>query len=181
MPARRAAFLDRDGVVVETDVRNGKPYAVRSLDRLVLLPGVAAAVARLREAGYAVFLVTNQPDVGNGLVPAETVAAMHQRLGRELDLDGVYCCPHSQTAGCTCRKPQPGLLLQAASEHGLDLAVSVMIGDRAGDVEAGRRAGCRTVFLDLGYAEPGPAAADLTAASLPEAVERLLAGEQKSR
>lgn len=170
----RAAFLDRDGVVIETDVRNGKPYAVRSLSRVVLLPGVEDAVAQLRAGGFKVFLITNQPDIGNGLVQPEIVEAMHALLAERLRLDGVYCCPHSQNAACDCRKPRPGLLLRAAREHGIDLLSSVMVGDRAGDVEAGRRAGCRTVFIDRSYAEAAPADADARVAVLPAAVSWIL-------
>ncbi len=171
---RPAVFLDRDGVVIETDVVNGKPYAIRDLAALKLLPGVADATDRLKSAGFALVVVTNQPDIANGKVAAETVEAMHDDLRNRLPLDAIYCCPHSQGAGCDCRKPEPGMLTRAAKEHALDLARSFMVGDRKSDVEAGRRAGCRTVFIDCGYAEGPPATCDATVRDLPEAANWIL-------
>ena len=153
---RRAVFLDRDGVVNRAVVRQGRPYPPPSISDLRLLPGVREACSRLREAGFALILVTNQPDIARGIVSAEEVAEMNQRLQRFLQLHGVCVCPHDDSARCSCRKPQPGLLFEAARVWDIDLEASFIVGDRWRDVEAGHRAGCQAIFVDHGYAEQRP-------------------------
>jgi D-glycero-D-manno-heptose 1,7-bisphosphate phosphatase len=181
--ARPAIFLDRDGVLNRALVVAGKPYAPRALADFRLLPGVKAAVARLRASGFEVVVVTNQPDIGNGLVEAEVVAAMHDRLRVATGIQHIYCCPHRQDENCACRKPRPGMLLAAAQELGLDLASSWMVGDRQGDVVAGKAAGCRTVFIDRGYFGDRryDTAADLTATTLPGAVAMICNERSRSQ
>jgi len=173
---RPAVFLDRDGVLNRCEVVNGKPYAPRRLRDFRLLPGVADAVRALKDAGFLLVVATNQPDIGNGLVAAATVAAMHDRLRARLPLDAIELCPHKQAAGCGCRKPKPGMLRRAARRLGISLADSVMVGDRASDIAAGKAAGCRTIFIDRRYRESGPVGADAIARSLPAAVRVILAG-----
>ena len=151
----RAVFLDRDGVLNEAVIREGKPYPPADADELKVTTGAREALEALRAAGYLLVVVTNQPDVARGTQTREAVDAIHARLRRELPLDAVYACCHDGD-GCDCRKPKPGLLLQAAAEMGIDLGRSFMVGDRWRDVDAGARAGCRTVFLDFGYRERGP-------------------------
>jgi len=155
-----AVFLDRDGVLNRSEVRDRKPYAPRRLEDFRLLPNAARSVARLKQAGFRVIVVTNQPDIGNGLVGREVVEAMHERLQARVPVDAVRMCPHSQTAGCDCRKPKPGLLLQAAIEFDIDLPRSFMVGDRASDISAANNAGCKSVFVNRGYAETPPKYAD---------------------
>src|SRR5262245_66529159 len=111
---RRAVFLDRDGVLVRAEVREGKSYAPRRLEDFRLLPGTAESVRMLRDHGFPTIVVTNQPDIGNGLVAAEIVDAMHAIMRRKLPLDAIEVCPHRQTDNCACRKPKSGLLLAAA-------------------------------------------------------------------
>jgi len=171
---RRAVFLDRDGVINRSLVRDGKPYAPRRLADFRLLPGAANAVRALREAGLLVIVVTNQPDIGNGLIAAATVEAMHETLRRRAPVDDIFLCPHAQGAHCDCRKPNPGMLLQAAARWCIDLPHSFLVGDRRSDVVAGQVAGCYTIFLDRGYAETRPADADHYATSLPSAARRIL-------
>jgi D-glycero-D-manno-heptose 1,7-bisphosphate phosphatase len=119
--------------------------------------------------------VSNQPDVGAGLTSRETVDAMNDRLRSSMPLDAVKICFHTSAQRCDCRKPLPGMLLEAAIEMDIDLSASVMVGDRASDVEAGAAAGCRTIFVDLGYtAEPRPARPDKVVASLSEATDWIL-------
>ena len=177
--ARRCVFLDRDGVLNRAEVRDGKPYAPRALPDFRLLPGAAEAVRRLKAAGFIVVVVTNQPDIGNGLVDEATVAAMHARLKARVPVDDVRVCPHAQNQNCACRKPAPGMLLAAARDLGLDLPGSFMVGDRLGDVAAGAAAGCRTVFIDRGYAETrrarGGTPFNTPGAPPPDAVVRTLA------
>jgi D-glycero-D-manno-heptose 1,7-bisphosphate phosphatase len=174
--AGKAVFVDRDGVLNRSTVRGGKPYAPRRLEEFRLLPGAAASLRALKSAGYAVVVVTNQPDIGNGLIAREIVEAMHARLRARAPVDAIEMCSHRQDEGCDCRKPRPGMLLNAARRLRLSLPDSIVVGDRAGDVAAGKAAGCRTVFVDRGYAETGTIEPDAKARSLPEAVRLILAG-----
>ena len=173
---RSAVFLDRDGVINRSLVRDGKPYAPRRLADFRLLPGVTRAVDKLRAAGFLIVVVTNQPDIGNDLVDAPIVDAMHARLRAKIRIDSIMVCPHRQDAGCACRKPKPGMLLGAAARYDVDLGASYMIGDRYKDVEAGRHAGCRTVWIRVtgqDSREPsGPA--DYEAPTLAEAAAWIL-------
>jgi D-glycero-D-manno-heptose 1,7-bisphosphate phosphatase len=162
-------FLDRDGVINEAIVRDGKPFSPRTLDELVVCADAPAALALLRRAGYALVVVTNQPDVARGAQQRATIDAMHARLRAELPLDAIYSCFHDDADACACRKPRPGLLLDAARDLDLDLAQSFMVGDRWRDIAAGAAAGCRTVFVDHGYTERRPSAFDHRVTSLADA------------
>jgi D-glycero-D-manno-heptose 1,7-bisphosphate phosphatase len=166
---RRAVFLDRDGVVNRAILRGGKPYPPATLSDLRLLPGVREACRKLREAGFALILITNQPDIARGVTTAQQVAEIHTRLQRYLQLDAIQVCPHDDSAECNCRKPKPGLLLEAARKLDIDLAASFVVGDRWRDVEAGQRAGCRPIFVDNGYHEQRPIGPYLRVHSLREA------------
>lgn len=170
-----AIFLDRDGVINHNDVRNGRPYAPTSLDELHILPQVPEAVQALKDAGYLIIVATNQPDVGAGRQTREMVDAMNERIRQTVHFDDVEVCYHVDQDNCNCRKPKPGMLLNAIARHGIDATKSWMIGDRWRDVDAGRAAGCRTVFIDHGYAnDPRPRNPDIVARSLAEAVPMVL-------
>jgi D-glycero-D-manno-heptose 1,7-bisphosphate phosphatase len=173
---KSAVFLDRDGVINASIVRDGKPYPPPTLAELAILPGVPDALASLRSAGYALVVVTNQPDVARGAQRREVVEAMHARLRNELPLDAIYTCFHDDADRCTCRKPAPGLLLDGARDLDLDLSQSFMVGDRWRDLEAGTAAGCRTIFVDHGYAERQPQTFDRRVTSLADAAAWILAG-----
>jgi D-glycero-D-manno-heptose 1,7-bisphosphate phosphatase len=173
-----AVFLDRDGVLNRTAIRDGKPCPPASALELHILPGVPEALQALRAGGYRLVVVTNQPDVARGTMARESVEGIHQRLTRELALDAILTCFHDDSDECSCRKPKPGLLLKAAEDFGIDLGRSFMIGDRWRDVEAGRRAGCRTFFIDYGYLEKQPGCCDTRVASLSAAAQVILAGLQ---
>lgn len=176
---KRAIFLDRDGTInVEKD------YLIAPAD-LVLLPGVGAALRRGREAGYLLIVVTNQSGVARGYFTATAVEELHDHLQRELlpygvQIDAFYFCPHHPEHGagpCDCRKGEPGMLLQAARDHHIDLAASWMIGDKRSDVEAGNNAGCRSILVRTGYGEQegeGLPPATRIADSLAAAVELIL-------
>lgn len=150
---RPAVFLDRDGVINRVDVRRGIPYPPASLRDLAILPRVPESLRTLRADGYALIVVTNQPDVARGTASLESVARIHARLEASLALDAILTCFHDNADACDCRKPKPGLLLQAAEAFRIDLSSSFMVGDRWRDIEAGRRAGCRTIWIDGGYLE----------------------------
>jgi len=152
--ANRAVFLDKDGTLIENVPFNDDPARIR------LLPGAAEGIRSLSEAGYRLFVVTNQPGIARGYFLKQAMAAIRSRL-RELIADagghlgGFYYCPHEPGApiaayalDCDCRKPRPGLILRAAWEHDLDLHRSFMVGDILDDVEAGRRAGVKTILVN---------------------------------
>jgi D-glycero-D-manno-heptose 1,7-bisphosphate phosphatase len=169
MIMRRAVFLDRDGVLNRAVLRDGKPFPPLSLSELRLLPGVREACRRLRESGYLLVMVTNQPDISRGLVSEREIESMNRYLRLYFHLDDVKVCPHDDCDECECRKPKPGLLLEAARQWNVDLAASYFVGDRWRDVEAGQRAGCRAVFIDYNYRERRPQAPYRRVRSLAEA------------
>lgn len=170
----RAIFLDRDGVINRAMVREGKPYPPATLAELEILPGVPEALRRLKANGFLLIVVTNQPDVARGLTPRATVEAFHACLREQLPLDDFRTCYHDSGDHCACRKPKPGLLVQAAVDWGIDTKQCFMIGDRWRDMEAGQHAGCWTIFIDCGYAEQQPECCDYRVASLLDAATIIL-------
>jgi len=174
---RRAVFLDRDGVINRALVRNRKPYAPWHLGEFRLLPGVTDAVAALKSVGFLVIVVTNQPDLGDGLMTPEALEAMHTRLSARVAVDAILVCPHRRDEGCECRKPKPGLIHRAAADWSIDVRRSYLVGDRATDIVAGVAAGLYTLFLDRGYAELLIEQPDLKVGSLRQAVRRILTRE----
>nr|WP_246140147.1 HAD family hydrolase [Geothermobacter ehrlichii] len=181
---RPAVFLDRDGTLIEE-----RDYLCRPED-VVLLPGAAEAVCRLNRAGIAVVVVTNQSGVARGYFDLAVVGRIHRHLDRQLAcsgarIDGYYVCPHHPTEGdtpwrcdCECRKPKPGLLLRAATEMGIDLSRSFMIGDKISDLQAGEKAGCLSLLVRTGYGEwvltSHPHRAERAFSSLAAAVDFVL-------
>ncbi len=144
------------------------------------MPGVPEACETLRRAGFVLLVVTNQPDIARGVQDRAVVDEFHALLLRALPIDAVYVCPHDDADGCNCRKPAPGMLLEAARDLNLDLGNSVMVGDRWRDVEAGQRAGCRTVFIDRGYSEPAPTNPDAVASDLGGAAAWITSVERRT-
>jgi D-glycero-D-manno-heptose 1,7-bisphosphate phosphatase len=173
---RRAVFLDRDGVLNASVVRDGKPFPPDKVGELVVLPDARAATDALKAAGYVLLVVTNQPDVGRGTQTREAVDAIHARMRQELPaLDAIYSCFHGQDEdGCDCRKPRPGMIVNGAREWDVDPKASFLVGDRWRDIEAGVAAGCRTVFLDRQYKERQPSAFDAKVTSLADAAAWIL-------
>ncbi len=174
MAAARAVFLDRDGVLTRAVTRDGKPYAPMRLEDMELTPGAREAVARLRRAGFLAIAVTNQPDVARGALERPVAEAMQEKLLGLLALDDIRACYHDDADGCACRKPLPGMLVDAAERFNIDLAASFMVGDRWKDVSAGKAAGCAAIWIDRGYDEPKPKDSDFTVSSLDEAVSVIL-------
>lgn len=178
---RRAAFLDRDGVI------NQKPPEgeyVTSWEGMRFLPGVAEAIRLLLRAGFRVIVVSNQRCVAKGLISTSDLELIHQRMCEELAaagarIDAVYYCPHENEPRCNCRKPAPGMLFTAARARNIDLKASWMIGDSDSDIAAGSRAGCRTARI-LKKNEMQDPRADVFAPSLLEAVRQILSRERLS-
>ncbi len=174
----RAVFLDRDGVLNKAVIREGRPYPPSGLFELEVAPGVDKGCKALRDAGYLLIGITNQPDVPRGKTEKKVVEEINGYLTARLAMDSIRVCYHDDADGCECRKPKPGLILEAAGERKIDLSASFMVGDRWKDVEAGRRAGCRTVLIDNDYAEPGKSAPTFTVSSFEEAVQVILGKEK---
>lgn len=166
--------MDRDGVLNEAIVRDGLPFPPPRLNDLRLIPGVLQACRDLRLAGLMLFCVTNQPDVARGSTRLEDVEAINREIRLGLGLDEVAACFHDDVHHCECRKPKPGMLISLAQNYQVDLTQSFMVGDRWRDIEAGRRAGCRTIFIDNAYRERRPARPDLICSSLAEAAAWIL-------
>jgi D-glycero-D-manno-heptose 1,7-bisphosphate phosphatase len=175
---RRAVFLDRDGVISRALEREGLPYPPTSLGEFQIFPEVPEACRRLKQAGFLLVVVTNQPDVGRRTLNQEIVEAIHAEMCRQLPIDRVEVCYHpgKGQSDCDCRKPKPGMLLRAAKELGIDLEQSWMVGDRWRDIDCGHAAGCRTIFIDRGYTEALKQQPNFRAKNLLEAAEIILAG-----
>jgi len=169
-----AVFLDRDGVLNRVAVKDGVPHPPDHLGEFAFLPGVPEALRLLREAGFPVVVVTNQPDVARGTQTRERVEEMNEHVRAELPVLDVLTCYHDTAEGCGCRKPKPGLLLAAARRWRLDLDRSFMIGDRWSDIAAGQAAGCRTVLLDRPFSGRNHCTPDYCAADLRQAVRWIL-------
>jgi D-glycero-D-manno-heptose 1,7-bisphosphate phosphatase len=152
---KAAVFLDRDGVINRALERDGKPYPPRSLEEFQILPEVPEACAKLKSAGFLLVVATNQPDVGRGTLAKETVETIHEFLKRQLPIDRIEVCYHpgKGQSDCACRKPKPGMLIQAAKSLEIDLKESWMVGDRWRDIDCGHAAGCRTILIERGYDE----------------------------
>lgn len=155
-------------------VCEGKPYPPQRLEDFQILPGVAEALWSLRRAGFLLIVATNQPDIGRGVQRREVVEAMHRILYRRLPVDDIKVCYDTENSGCTCYKPKPGMLLDAATEYGIDLTGSYMVGDRWRDVGAGKAAGCCTIFIDRHYNEPLLDLPDLVCSDLSEATAYIM-------
>lgn len=171
---RKAVFLDRDGVLNQAIVKDGKPFPPRTPGELCILDEAFEGCQRLAAAGFTLICVTNQPDVARGIISAENLAAINAAVTNQLGLDEMRACPHSDEDHCHCRKPKPGMLLDAARHHGLDLSRCYMVGDRWRDIDAGLAAGCRTIFIDYGYAERRPEGMNFICKSLAEAAQFIL-------
>jgi D-glycero-D-manno-heptose 1,7-bisphosphate phosphatase len=173
MPAdqRRAIFFDRDGTLMEDAHYCGDPARVK------VFPGVPGALRRLKQAGFGVFIITNQSGIGRGLISEAQYAAVQEEFLRQAGRDSIdasYYCPDAPGVPSDCRKPEPGMVLHAAEAHHIDLSGSYFVGDKSADIECGRRAGTRTVLVLTGYGRDQKCAADLTCRDAVEAVEIII-------
>ena len=174
MGARKAVFLDRDGVINDCNVTNGKPIAPKTFKEFKLYQGIKTQLTRLKKSGFYLVVITNQPDVGNKITSLNQVEKMHDYLISETEIDSVLACYHSQNAGCSCRKPRLGLFYSAAEEADIGPNLSFMIGDRNSDILAGNEFGCRSIFIDRSYAENLTAQPWCVVRDLEEAVDKIL-------
>ena len=167
----KAVFLDRDGVINYSVVREGKPYPPDTVEDFRFYEDVEGALLTLKSLGYLLVIVTNQPDVATGKQAREIVESMHQIIKLKLPIDLINVCYEVDSADCRCYKPKPGMLLEASHEMNIDLTQSYMIGDRWRDIGAGQNAGCKgSILIERGYAEENPYVADFVCKSLLDAV-----------
>lgn len=148
---KRAVFLDRDGIINKVILRAGQPFAPSIFDEFELVDGVNHILQRFKAEGFLNIIITNQPDIARGLMVWETLNKMHGFIEKQLPIDDIFVCPHDDAGKCQCRKPQPGMILEAAEKWSVTLRSSFVVGDRWKDIEAGRRAGCITILLDYPY------------------------------
>jgi|TARA_B100002003_G_scaffold121440_1_gene112113 D-glycero-D-manno-heptose 1,7-bisphosphate phosphatase len=153
---KKAAFLDRDGVINRAIIKDGKPLSPNTLNELEILPGVIQSITKLKKLNFVCLVVTNQPNVSRKKIDKNSVIQMNNFLKNEIPLDDFFVCYHDDKDNCDCRKPKPGLLLKAGKKWDVDFKKSFMIGDRWRDIEAGKNVGCKTIFLDYKYSETKP-------------------------
>lgn len=170
----KALFLDRDGVINKLIIRQGKAQAPYTLEEFELYPGVEEAFVKIKDSGYLSIVVTNQPDVARGWVKKENVEMINNRVRELLPIDDIKICFHTNDDFCQCRKPMPGMLLEAAIEWNIDLESSYMIGDRYSDVSAGLKAGCKTILVGPGDIQGFHPSPDYKVSSLIEGVSVIL-------
>ncbi len=153
MAGLRAVFLDRDGILNQAIVEQGKPHPPSMLEQVRIVPGIDIALKELEEAGYLMVGITNQPDVARGTQSRSMVESINSYILSHLPVTEILVCYHDDKDNCECRKPRPGLILQAARRYGVDLSQSWMVGDRWKDISAGRAAGLKTIFVNYHYEE----------------------------
>ncbi len=166
---KKAVFLDRDGVLNECFIQNGKPYPPRSNKDFKIFKYVKDVLLNFKKKGYLTIVVTNQPDPARGEFPKQKVISMHKILEKNYAIDDIFVCWHGNDGDCTCRKPLPGMLIEAAEKHKINLKKSFMIGDRWRDIDAGNSVGCTTIFIDYKYKEKLKSKPNYTVKSLLEA------------
>jgi D-glycero-D-manno-heptose 1,7-bisphosphate phosphatase len=147
----RAVFFDRDGVINKVIYRNGCPCPPRSLEEFVLNDGMYQTARKLKDHGYRIIVISNQPDLARGEITTCILDQMTKRMREAIPIDDVYICPHDDHHECLCRKPKPGMLIQASKKWNINLSVSFLIGDTWKDMAAGKAAGCKTILLDARY------------------------------
>lgn len=149
----KAIFFDRDGVINKSIIKNNKPCPPKNLEELELIDGIHLLIWGLKQKGFLIFVITNQPDVARGTQTKSMVEALNTNIKKELPIDEIFTCYHDDGDNCICRKPMPGFILQAKDKYNIDLKQSWVIGDRWKDIQAGKHADCFTIFVDYGYCE----------------------------
>jgi D-glycero-D-manno-heptose 1,7-bisphosphate phosphatase len=165
---KTAVFLDRDGVVNKAILRNRRPFSPRSLSQFEILHKVPEAVKILQNLGHEIVVVTNQPEISSGVISEDLTLEIHNTISSITGIKHFYFCGHNDMHNCECRKPKPGMIIQAAQDLDLDLTQSYLVGDRWKDIQAGQKAGCTCYFIDNEYDEIRPSPPFITVKSLYE-------------
>jgi D-glycero-D-manno-heptose 1,7-bisphosphate phosphatase len=171
---KKAVFLDRDGVINKSIVVDGKPKAPFKIEEIELLPDVFQSIHRLKQNGYAVVVISNQPDVARAAVTRKDSEKVNEAIIKLAGIDHSYICFHDDADKCICRKPSPGNIFAAATDLNLDLAASYLVGDRWRDIEAGQKAGCKCFYIKYSYEEKKPSLPYVEVSSLSHAVDCIL-------
>ena len=156
MILNKAIFLDRDGVINKSIIANGKPYAPLLFEDFVFYEDTKKAIVVIQSLDYKTIIVTNQPEINKGNLNHEELKRMNDRIYNELKIDDIFVCEHTSEEDCDCRKPKPGMILNASKKHNIDLSQSFLIGDRYKDIESAHAAGCNSIFIDRKYSEKFP-------------------------
>lgn len=181
MKNNRAVFLDRDGVINHAIIINNKPYPPNGIHDLEITENAGTELPNLVNSGFILIGITNQPDVSRGTKSKYAVENINHFLQTKLPIQDFYVCYHDDKDNCQCRKPKPGLLIQAANDYHIDLSRSYMIGDRWKDIAAGRNAGCHTILIQNNYSESAHGfEAEKNVNSLSEAIDWILKIEDKN-
>ncbi|MCB9062450.1 MAG: HAD-IIIA family hydrolase [Halobacteriovoraceae bacterium] len=167
----KAVFLDRDGVINKSIVREGKPYPPQSISEFEFNPGIHEVCRSLKENGFILIVVTNQPDYKRGTQKLDVIEQLNTHVANKLPIEKVYCCLHDNEDNCNCRKPKPGMILMGIEEFNIDPMQSFMIGDRTSDISAGKACGLKTIFIDYHYEEKQNEIPDYTVESIKNIVE----------
>lgn len=173
----KAVFLDRDGVIIKSNIVKGKPFAIRSISELEFFDNVLHQLNRLKEMQFLLVIVTNQPDIKKGLISNNTLELINKKIMEYLPIDSIKVCSELENEYSGNYKPEPGMLIQASKELNINLEKSYMIGDRWRDVGAGYNAGCKTILIDYNYSERLIFKPDFTTFSLYEAVNIIIQNE----
>jgi D-glycero-D-manno-heptose 1,7-bisphosphate phosphatase len=147
----RAVFLDRDGVINKVVIRQGNVGTPRKFEEFELVQGIGEEVKRIKAAGFYIFVITNQPDVARGLLPATELEKMSSAIRSHLPVDEIWVCPHDDDARCDCRKPKPGMIRWAREKYRIDIGESYLIGDSWKDMEVAKAVGCKGILIDTPY------------------------------
>lgn len=169
---KAGVFLDRDGVINKVVMREGKPGSPRSMEEFEWEDGAQEAIATLKNSGYPIIVVTNQPDVARNKMDRASINRIHQRIYDKIKVDEVVVCVHDDADACHCRKPNPGMLIESAKKWNFDCKKSFIVGDGWKDMEAGKAAGCTTILLDRPYNEN--VACDFRVKNIQQAVSIIL-------
>jgi D-glycero-D-manno-heptose 1,7-bisphosphate phosphatase len=170
----KAIFFDRDGVINRSYKIDGKPYAPINFKDFIFYPNTKKNLISLKKKGFKLFIITNQPDIGNNKITINVLNKMHQKILKELPITKIYVCKHSQKKNCRCRKPKPYFIKQAIKLYNINISKSFMVGDRGSDIKIGQTAGCETIFIDRFYDENKNNGQNKTVFSLNSATKYIL-------
>ena len=170
---RMAVFLDRDGTLNKAYIKKGLPISPPSFNKLKIIKGVKKSINKLKKLNFMCIMITNQPDVARAKIKKKTVIKMNSFIKSKLKLDDIFVCYHDDKHKCKCRKPKPGLLIQASKKWKIDFSKSFMIGDRWKDISAGKKVGCKTIFINNNYKLDKIVNADFTYKTLLKAVNKI--------
>lgn len=173
----KAVFLDRDGVLVKSQMKDRKAYAPKTFKDFKIYKYSLECVKKLSSKGYKIIVVTNQPDVEKKKITKKSLNKMHLFLKKKIKVNKIYTCIHTSEKKCMCRKPKPGMLIKAAEINNINLKKSYMVGDRSSDIICGKRVGCKTIFIDRNYKEAKPKKQNISVKNLKEATNYILNNE----